>query len=74
MDGGDSNNAEVNVATIHEIHAFFVIVFLRVKLVWVTVGSHRCSRGRCVGASLAMPPDGLIANRLIQSKVFDAGT
>jgi hypothetical protein len=48
MDGSDSNNTEVNDSAIHEIHAFIVIVFLRGKLVWVTVGSHRCLRGTCV--------------------------
>jgi hypothetical protein len=31
MDGSDSNNGEVNAATIHEIHTFIVIVFLRMK-------------------------------------------
>jgi uncharacterized protein (DUF433 family) len=45
MDGSDSNSTEINATTIHENHALIVIVFLRVKLVWVTVGSHRYSRG-----------------------------
>lgn len=72
MDGGDSNNTEVNAAAIHEIHAFIAIVFLRVKLGWVTVGSHRCSRGICVRVAY-VPPDGLIANRFTQGTVFDGG-
>lgn len=45
MDGSDSNNTEVNITTIHVAHAFVVIIFLRVKVVWVTVGSCRCAGG-----------------------------
>jgi uncharacterized protein (DUF433 family) len=44
IDGSDSNSTEANAVTNHAIHVFIVILFLRIKLVWVTVGSNRYTR------------------------------
>jgi hypothetical protein len=71
MDGSDSNITGVDAAATHEIHAFIVIVFLRGKFVWVTVGSHRCSLRMCV--CVARNAARWIANCIVQSTVFDAG-
>jgi hypothetical protein len=45
--GNHSDGTTIYAATIHAIQVFIVSLFLRVKSVWVTVGSYRCSRATC---------------------------
>jgi hypothetical protein len=47
--GNDSNDTQIHAATIHAIHVFIVVLFLRVISASVTVASYRCvSRKLCV--------------------------